>query len=51
MNPSAATSKVSAGVAAFHGATPVSAWNAAAAIPKTSDAGPGAPLRATVGST
>ena len=35
--------RVSAGVAAFHGATPVSAWKAAAATPKTSDAGPGAP--------
>ena len=50
-NPSAATARVSAGVAAFQGATPVSAWKAAAAIPNTSDAGPGAPPRATVGST
>ena len=49
--PSAATVRVSAGVAAFQGATPVSAWKAAAATPKTSEAGPGAPPRATVGST
>ena len=49
--PVAATSRVSPGVAAFQGAMPVSAWKAAAATPKTSDAGPGAPPRATVGST
>ena len=50
-SPSAATARVSAGVAAFHGAMPVRAWNAAAATPNTSEAGPGAPPRATVGST
>ena len=50
-SPSAATASVSPGVAAFHGAIPVSAWKAAAATPNTSDAGPGAPPRATVGST
>ncbi len=49
--PCAATTSVSAGVAAFHGAMPVSAWKAAAATPKTSDAGPGALPRATAGST